>query len=55
MSIPLVAFALFSPALQRNVDVVYDLGFVKKKLDIKKYADLSLVKEAKARLDKEKK
>ena len=42
-------------ALQRNVDTVHDLGFVKKKIDIKKYADLSLVKEAIARLEKEKK
>ena len=42
-------------ALQRNVDTVRDLGFVKKKIDINKYADLSLVKEAAARLEKEKK
>ena len=42
-------------ALQRNVDVMRELGFVKKKIDIKKYADLSLVKEAIARLEKEKK
>jgi len=42
-------------ALQRNVDVVRELGFVKKKIDVKKYADLSLVKEAIARLEKEKK
>jgi NitT/TauT family transport system substrate-binding protein len=39
-------------ALQRNVDAVRELGFVKKKIDIKKYADLSLVKEAAARLKK---
>lgn len=37
-------------ALQHNVDTVRDLGFVKKKIDIKKYADLSLVKEAAKRL-----
>ncbi|HEX5508989.1 MAG TPA: ABC transporter substrate-binding protein [Pseudolabrys sp.] len=39
-------------ALQHNVDTVRDLGFVKKKIDIKKYADLSLVKEAAKRLKK---
>jgi sulfonate transport system substrate-binding protein len=39
-------------ALQRNVDTVRELGFVKKKIDIKKYADLSLVQEAAARLKK---
>jgi sulfonate transport system substrate-binding protein len=37
-------------ALQRNVDTTRDLGFVKKKIDISKYADLSLVKEAAKRL-----
>ena len=37
-------------ALQRNVDTVMDLGFVKKRVDISKHADLSLVKEALARL-----
>jgi len=37
-------------ALQRNVDTTRDLGFVKKKIDINKYADLSLVKEAAKRL-----
>ncbi len=37
-------------ALQRNVDVVRELGFVKKPIDIKKYADLSLVREAAKRL-----
>ena len=42
-------------ALQKNVDVVRELGLVKKPIDVKKYADLSIVKEAKARLDKEKK
>jgi sulfonate transport system substrate-binding protein len=39
-------------ALQRNVDVVKDLGFVKKRVDISKHADFSLVKEALARLKK---
>jgi NitT/TauT family transport system substrate-binding protein len=39
-------------ALQRNVDTTRDLGFIKKKLDIKQYADLSLVKDALARLKK---
>ena len=33
-------------ALQRNVDVTHDLGFVKKKIDIKNYVDFSLVQEA---------
>ncbi len=37
-------------ALQRNVDTVMDLGFVKTRVDISKHADLSLVKEALARL-----
>jgi sulfonate transport system substrate-binding protein len=37
-------------ALQRNVDTVKDLGFVKKRVDISKHADLSLLKEALARL-----
>jgi ABC-type nitrate/sulfonate/bicarbonate transport system substrate-binding protein len=37
-------------ALQRNVDTTQALGFVKKKIDIKKYADLSLVEEAAKRL-----
>jgi NitT/TauT family transport system substrate-binding protein len=39
-------------ALQRNVDVVKDLGFVKNRIDISKHTDLSLVKEALARLKK---
>jgi NitT/TauT family transport system substrate-binding protein len=37
-------------ALQRNADVMQDLGFVKKKVDIKAHADLSLVEEAAKRL-----
>ena len=41
-------------ALQQNVNTVQQLGFVKKHVDIKAHADLSLVKEAAARLKKEK-
>jgi len=37
-------------ALQHNIDTVRELGFVKKQIDIKKYADLSLVQEAAKRL-----
>ena len=37
-------------ALQRNIDVTYDLGFVKKKIDISKYVDLSLAQEAAKRI-----
>jgi sulfonate transport system substrate-binding protein len=37
-------------ALQRNVDTVRDLGFVKKHIDIKAHADLSLVQEAAKRI-----
>ena len=37
-------------ALQRNVDTTRDLGFVKKKIDIKQYSDLSLAQEAAKRL-----
>jgi len=37
-------------ALQRNVDTTQQLGFVKKHIDIKQYADLSLVREAAKRL-----
>ncbi|HVZ54288.1 MAG TPA: ABC transporter substrate-binding protein [Pseudolabrys sp.] len=37
-------------ALQRNVDATRALGFVKKPIDIKQYADLSLVQEAAKRL-----
>jgi NitT/TauT family transport system substrate-binding protein len=33
-------------ALQRNIDLIHDLGFVKASFDIKKYADLSLIEEA---------
>lgn len=37
-------------ALQRNVDVTRELGFISKPLDIGKYADLSLVRDAAKRL-----
>jgi sulfonate transport system substrate-binding protein len=37
-------------ALQRNADVMQDLGFVKQKVDIKAHSDLSLVEEAAKRL-----
>jgi NitT/TauT family transport system substrate-binding protein len=37
-------------ALQKNVDTTRDLGFVKKPIDIKKFADTSLVEEAAKRL-----
>ncbi|HLH93017.1 MAG TPA: ABC transporter substrate-binding protein [Xanthobacteraceae bacterium] len=37
-------------ALQRNADVMKDLGFVKQRVDIKAHADLSLVEEAAKRL-----
>jgi NitT/TauT family transport system substrate-binding protein len=37
-------------ALQKNVDMTRDLGFVRTSIDIKKYADLSIVEEAAKRL-----
>jgi NitT/TauT family transport system substrate-binding protein len=37
-------------ALQKNVDMVRDLGFTKSSIDIKKHADLSIVEEAAKRL-----
>jgi NitT/TauT family transport system substrate-binding protein len=37
-------------ALQRNVDMTRDLGFVRGSLDIKKHTDLSIVQEAAKRL-----
>jgi NitT/TauT family transport system substrate-binding protein len=37
-------------ALQRNLDMTTDLGFVKGRVDVTKYTDLSIVKEAAARL-----
>ncbi len=39
-------------ALQKNIDATQKLGFVKQHIDIEKYADLSLVKDALARLEK---
>jgi NitT/TauT family transport system substrate-binding protein len=36
-------------ALQKNSDMTADLGFVKGKIDVTKYTDLSIVKEAAAR------
>jgi NitT/TauT family transport system substrate-binding protein len=37
-------------ALQANMDIQYELGIIKGKLDIAKYADLSLVQEAAKRM-----
>jgi NitT/TauT family transport system substrate-binding protein len=37
-------------ALQANIDLTQQLGFVKAKMDVSKYADLSVVKEAAKRL-----
>src|SRR5262245_7515910 len=37
-------------ALQKNVDMVRDLGFIKSSIDVKKHADLSIVEEAAKRL-----
>jgi sulfonate transport system substrate-binding protein len=37
-------------ALQRNVDLMKDLGFIKASVDVKAHADLSLVEEAAKRL-----
>lgn len=37
-------------ALQRNVDLTRDLGFIKASVDVKKFTDLSLVQEAAKRL-----
>jgi NitT/TauT family transport system substrate-binding protein len=37
-------------ALQRNLDMTADLGFVKGKVDVAKHTDLSIVKEAAGRL-----
>ena len=38
-------------ALQRNVDLLWKLGFLKSQIDMSKHADLSLVREAGARLE----
>jgi sulfonate transport system substrate-binding protein len=40
-------------ALQANVDLAHKLGYVRSALDVKKYADLTLVEEAAKRLDGE--
>jgi NitT/TauT family transport system substrate-binding protein len=37
-------------ALQANVDTTQQLGFIRAKLDVQKYTDLSLIQEAAARL-----
>ena len=37
-------------ALQRNVDMTHDLGFIRGNLDVQKYTDLSIVQEAAKRL-----
>ena len=37
-------------ALQKNLDMTTDLGFVKAKVDVAKHVDLSIVKEAAARI-----
>jgi len=37
-------------ALQRNVDLTQELGFIKTKMDVKKYSDLSIVQEAAKRI-----
>ena len=37
-------------ALQKNVDMTYELGFAKASLDVKAHSDLSLIKEAASRL-----
>ncbi len=37
-------------ALQRNVDMTHDLGFIRAKLDVKQYTDLSIVQEAATRI-----
>jgi NitT/TauT family transport system substrate-binding protein len=37
-------------ALQRNVDMTHDLGFVKASFDVKAHSDLSLIQEAAKRL-----
>ncbi len=40
-------------ALQANVELAHQLGFLRASLDVKKYADLSLAEEAAKRLDQE--
>ena len=38
-------------ALQANVDLQHQLGFLRSPLDVKKYVDLSITTEAAQRLD----
>ena len=38
-------------ALQRAIDAQYSVGYLKTKLDVSKMADLSMVKEAAARVN----
>ena len=38
-------------SLQANVDLQHQLGFLRSPLDVKKYADLSIVKDAAKRLE----
>jgi hypothetical protein len=33
-------------ALQRNVDLTAEMGFIRSRIDVKQYSDLSLVEEA---------
>ncbi len=37
-------------ALQKNIDMTHDLGFIKSSFDVKKYSDLSMIEEAAKRL-----
>jgi sulfonate transport system substrate-binding protein len=37
-------------ALQKNVAMMRDLGFVKTSIDVKKYSDLSIIEEAAKRV-----
>lgn len=37
-------------ALQRNVDLLHELGFIKERLDVRQHADLSLIETARDRL-----
>ncbi len=39
-------------ALQKNVDLTVGLGFIKASVDVKKYADLSLIEATAQRLEK---
>ena len=37
--------------MQQNIDLLYQYGFLKTKLDIRPHVDLSLMREAAARLN----